>query len=112
MTDIHESVSNEGNAQKETLSENVDEPMDNDHQQTLIGFNQDKELERLISDVMSHKVSPNALAESRELVKLECLKNTLSSTSRMAKFGRSSWITLRSSRMSYVARDWECGMDI
>ena len=31
MTAIHESVSNEGNAQEETLSENVDEPMDTDH---------------------------------------------------------------------------------
>ena len=31
MTDIHECVSNEGNAQEETLSENVDEPMDTDH---------------------------------------------------------------------------------
>ena len=38
---------------------------------------------------MNHKVSPNALAESRELVKLgnalECLKDTLRSTSRTAK---------------------------
>ena len=54
-----------------------------------LGLNQDNELERLISDVMNHKVSPNALAESRELVKLgnalECLKDTLRSTSRTAK---------------------------
>ena len=89
VSDIHESVSNEGNAQEETLSENVDEPMDTDHRQTLLGLNQDKELERLISDVMNHKVSPNALAESRELVKLgnalKCHKNTLRSTSRTAK---------------------------
>ena len=65
------------------------EPMDTDHRQTLLGLNQDNELERLISDVMNHKVSPNALAESRELVKLgnalECLKDTLRSTSRTAK---------------------------
>ena len=57
------------------------DPMDTDHRQTLLGLNQDKELERLISDVMNHKVSPNALAESRELVQLgyalECLKDTL-----------------------------------
>ena len=54
--------------------------MDTDHRQTLLGLNQDNELERLTSDVMNHKVSPNALAESRELVKLgnalECLKYT------------------------------------
>ena len=54
-----------------------------------IGLNLDNELEKLISDVMNPKVSPNALAESRELVKLgnalECLKDTLRSTSRMAK---------------------------
>ena len=60
-----------------------------DHRQTLLGLNQDNKLERLISDVMNHKVSPNALAESRELVKLgnalECLKDTLRSTSRTAK---------------------------
>ena len=60
-----------------------------DHRQTLLGLNQDNELERLISDVMNHKVSQNALAESRELMKLgnalECLKDTLRSTSRMAK---------------------------
>ena len=65
------------------------EPMDTDHRQPLLGLNQDNELERLISDVMNHKVSPNALAESRELVKLgnalECLKDTLRSTSRTAK---------------------------
>ena len=65
------------------------EPMDTDHRQTLLGLNQDNELERLISDVMNHKVSPNALAESRELVKLgntlECLKDTLRSTSRTAE---------------------------
>ena len=57
--------------------------------QTLLGLNQYNELERLISDVMNHTVSPNALAESRELVKLgnalECLKDTLRSTSRTAK---------------------------
>ena len=38
---------------------------------------------------MNHNVLPNALEESRELVKLdnalECLKNTLRSTSRTAK---------------------------
>ena len=65
------------------------EPMDTDHRQTLFGLNQDNELERLISDVMNHTVSPNALAESWELVKLgnalECLKDTLRSTSRTAK---------------------------
>ena len=44
--------------------------MDTDHRQTLLGLNQDNELERQISDVVNHKVSPNALAESRELVKL------------------------------------------
>ena len=64
------------------------EPMDTDHRQTLLGPNQDNELERLISDVMNHKVTPNALAESRELVKLgdalQCLKDTLRSTSRTA----------------------------
>ena len=62
--------------------------MDTDHRQTLLGLNQDNELERLISDVMNHKVSPNALAESRKIVKLgnalECLKDTLMSTSRTA----------------------------
>ena len=91
------------------------EPMDTDHRQTLLGLNQDKELERLISDVMNHKVSPNALAESRELVQLgyalECFKDTLRSTSRTQSFGCGSWITLRSSRISYVARDLECWMD-
>ena len=46
------------------------EPMDTDHRQTLFGLNQDNELERLISDVMNHTVSKNALAESWELVKL------------------------------------------
>ena len=65
------------------------EPMETDHRQTLLGLNQGNELERLISDVMNHKVSPTALAESRELVKLgnalECLKDTLRSTSRTAK---------------------------
>ena len=89
------------------------EPMDTDHRQTLLGLYQDKELETLISDVMNHKVSPNALAESRELVKLgdalECLKDTLRSTSRTQSFGCGSWITLRSSRNSYVARDWNVG---
>ena len=71
----------------ETMS--LYEPMDTDHRQTLLGLNQDNELERIISDVMNHKVSPNALAESRKLVKLgnalECLKDTLRSTSRTAK---------------------------
>ncbi len=67
MTDIHESVSNEGNTQ-------LDEAMDTDQRQPLIGFNQGKDLERLTSDVMNQKVSPNALAESQELVKLD---NTL-----------------------------------
>ena len=65
------------------------EPMDTDHRQTLLGLNQDKELERLISDIMNHTFSPNALAESRELVKLgnalESLKDTLRSTSIRAK---------------------------
>ena len=65
------------------------ELMDTDHRQTLLGLIQDKELKSLISDVMNNKVSPNALAESRELVKLgnalECLKDTLRSTSRTAK---------------------------
>ena len=65
------------------------EPMDTDHRQTLLGLKQDKELERLISVVMNHKVSPNALAESPELVQLgyalECLKDTLRLTSRTAK---------------------------
>ncbi len=55
--------------------------MDTDQRQTLIGINQGKDLERLTSDVMNQKVSPNALAESQELVKLNntlvCLKNTL-----------------------------------
>ena len=64
------------------------EPMETDRQ-TLLGLNQDNELERLISDVMNHKVSPNAFAEWREHVKLgialECLKDTFSSTSRTAK---------------------------
>ena len=53
---------------------------------TLLGINQENDLERLISDVMNQKVSPNALAESQELVKLgnalECLKNTLKLTVR------------------------------
>ena len=65
------------------------ELMDTDNRQTLLGLNQYNELERLISDVMNHKVSPNALAQSRELVKLgnalKCLKDTLRSTSRTAK---------------------------
>ena len=63
--------------------------MDTDHRQTFLGLNQDKELERLISDIMNHKISPNARAESRELVKLgnalECLKDTFRSASRTAK---------------------------
>ena len=67
LTDIHESVSNEGNTQ-------LDEATDTDQRQTLIGINQGKDLERLTSDVMNQKVSPNALAESQELVKLD---NTL-----------------------------------
>ena len=33
------------------------EPMDTDHRQKLLGLNQDNELERLISDVMNHKIS-------------------------------------------------------
>ena len=65
----------------ETFSENVDEAVDTDKRQTLLGINQGKYLERLTSDVMNQKASPNALAESQELVKLdntsECLKNTL-----------------------------------
>ena len=95
------------------------EPMDTDHRQTLLGINQDNELERLISDVMNHKVSPNALAESRELVKLvnalECLKpqgHVEVDFEMRQSFGCGSWITFRSSRIPYVARDWECGMDI
>ena len=68
----------------ETFSENVDEAVDTDKRQTLLGINQGKYLERLTSDVMNQKVSPNALAESQELVKLDntlaCLKNTLKST--------------------------------
>ena len=82
LTDIHESVSNEGNTQVETLSENFNEAMDTDQRQTLLGINQGKHLERLNSDVMNQKVSPNDLAESQELVKLDntlaCLNNTLS----------------------------------
>ena len=77
LTDIHESVSNEGNTQ-------LDEAMDTDQRQTLTCINQGKDLERLTSDVMNQKVSPNALSESQELVKLDntlaCLKNTLKST--------------------------------
>ena len=46
-------------------------------------------MERLISDVMKRNISPNAVAESHELVKLgnawEFLTNTLRSTSRAAK---------------------------
>ena len=78
LTDIHESVSNELNTQVETLSENVDEAMDTDQRQTLLGINQGQNLERLTSDVMNldrltsdvmnQKVSPNALAESQELI--------------------------------------------
>ena len=53
-----------------------------DQRQRLLGINQGKDLERLTSDVMNQKVSPNDLAESQELVKLDntlaCLKNTLS----------------------------------
>ncbi len=68
----------------ETLSENVNEAMDTDQRQTLLGINQGKYLERLTSDVMNQNVSPNDLAESQELVKLDntlkCLKNTLKST--------------------------------
>ena len=84
MTDIQESVSNDVNTQVYTLSENVDEAMDTDQRQTLLGINQGKHLERLTSDVMNQKVLPNALVESQELVKLdntlEWLKNTLRST--------------------------------
>ena len=62
----------------ETLSENVDEAMDTDQRQTLLGINQGKDLERLTSDFTNQKVSPNVLAESQELVKLDntlpCLK--------------------------------------
>ena len=57
MTYIHESVSNEGNTQ-------LDEARDTDQRQMLIGINQGKYLERLTSDVMNQKVSPNVLAES------------------------------------------------
>ena len=81
LTDIQESLSNEGNTKVETLSENVDEAMDTDQRQTLVGINQGIYLERLTSDVMNQKVSPNALAESQELDNtLEYLKNTLRST--------------------------------
>ena len=84
LTDIQEYVSNEGNTQVETLSENVNEAMDTDQRQPLLGINQGKDLERLTSDVMNQKVSPNDLAESQELVKLDntlkCIKNTLRST--------------------------------
>ncbi len=77
---IHESVSNEGNIQVENPSENVNEAMDTDQRQTLLGINQGKHLERLTSDVMNQKVSPNDLAESQELVKLDntlkCINNT------------------------------------
>ena len=66
------------------LSENFNEAMDTDQKQTLLGINQGKYLERLISDVMNQKVSPNDLAESQELVKLDntmkCINNTLRST--------------------------------
>ena len=82
MTDIQEYVSKEWNTQVYTLSDNVNEAMDTDQRQTLLGINQGKDLERLTSDVMNQKVSPNDLAESQELVKLDntlaCLKNTLS----------------------------------
>ena len=54
LTDIHESVSNKWNTQ-------LDEAMDTDQRQTLIGIDQGKYLERLTSDVMNQKVSPNAL---------------------------------------------------
>ena len=84
LTDIQEYASNEGNTQVETLSENVSEAMDTDQRQTLLGINQGKYLERLTSDVMNQNVSPNDLAESQELVKLdntlESIKNTLRST--------------------------------
>ena len=83
LTDIQEYVSNEGNTQVETLSENVDEAMDTDQRQALFGITQGKDLERLTSDDMNQKVSPNVLAESQEFVKLDntlaCLKNTLRS---------------------------------
>ena len=36
LTDIQESVSNEGNTQVETIFENIDEPMDTDQRQTLL----------------------------------------------------------------------------
>ena len=39
---IHESVSNEGNIQVENPSENVDEVVDTDQRQTLLGINQGK----------------------------------------------------------------------
>ena len=86
LTDIQKSVSNERNTLVETLSlsENVYEAMETDQRQTLLGINQGKYLERLTSDVMNQKVSPNDLSESQELVKLDntlaCLKNTLRST--------------------------------
>ena len=98
------------------LSENVNEAMDTDQRQPLLGINQGKDLERLTSDVMNQKVSPNDLAESQELVKLDntlkCIKKTLRSTWERQRCGCSAWITLRPPRPSYVARDSESEMDI
>ena len=88
------------------LSENVNETMDTDQKQTLLGINQGKYLQRLTSDVMNQKVSPNDLAESQELVKLDntlkCINNTLRSTWERQGFGCSAWITLRPPRPSYL----------
>ena len=44
--------------------------MDTDQRQTLLAINHGKDMERLTSDVMNQKVSPNDIAESQELVKL------------------------------------------
>ncbi len=57
LTDIQEYVSNEGNTQVETLSENVNEAIDTDQRQTLLGINQGKDLERLTSDVMNQSLN-------------------------------------------------------
>ncbi len=45
LTDIQEYVSNEGNTQVATLSENVNEALDTDQRQTLLGINPGKDLE-------------------------------------------------------------------
>ena len=65
LTDIHESVSNEGNIKVETLSENLDKAMDTDEKQTLLGINQGKYLERLTSHVMNQKKSHQMPLQNR-----------------------------------------------